>query len=344
MDLFVQIVIYTFAILGGIATLLKVLQLSTTAHIWWSNFTEYISKKRNSKRLTKLATKNKITSIVNTTAFDLQKELPMGWVKKMHIKWVEKGDLKRVKNGQRIIRIQPSEKQDENVINGVYFYFHHTLFPKTFEVIPQRVLNAIALRLSHRTINNNPNSKVLLSKYEDTILEREIQNDNEILKFYDPFSELDKRGFFTGALIREIDDVAEQLRFKKERITFEEEISKTTGHMIEFCQKLPNVPDHLWYYENHNHVYKFLLARRTARMKVDTYLKRALEAYDGGVKRLYVFGGNNDIAFTDKLIRRIQTEGKYEHVETFDLERDFRTNLKGIGALFIRKETVANKT
>ncbi len=108
--------------------------------------------------------------------------------------------------------------------------------------------------------------------------------------------------------------------------------------MIEFCKKLPSAPDHLWYYENHTHTFKFLLARRGKKMKLDIYLKRVKEAYDDKVKRLYVFGSNQDIAFTSKLIRRIENDNFFQKAEIFDLDRDFRTNKKGIGALFIRRD------
>jgi len=297
-----------------------------------------LSLKKKSKFLEKKAIQNHITSIVNTTVFDLQTELPAKWVKKMHIKWRTGGSLKRLKSGESIMVIQPSDKQDYNVINGVYFYFHYSLFPNTYEVVPKRVLNALSIRLSHRTLSTNPNSKVLLPQFERTIMEREVDLDMKILEFLDPFTTLDNYGFLTGALVRETDAVAEKNRFKKERLVFEDELKKILDHMLEFITKLPtgNIPEHKWYYENSSHTFEFLLARNPKRMKVDRYLARAQSSFDKGVDRLYVFGSNADIEFTNKLIRRINSDTDFKLKENFNLARDYRSNKKGIGTLFIK--------
>ena len=334
-----QTALIVLAFIGLITIILKpislLISISTTWKTWWSNFLEQRAKNSKFKSLKKKAIANKIESTVNSTVFELQRELPKSWGKKMHLKWVNKGNLKRLKDGQSILRIEPSDRQDYNVINGVYYYFNETLFPETFEVVPKRVLNALSINLSHRTINNKV--PYLNKTFEDTIMEREIQQDAEILKFIEPFKDLDNRGFLTGAMIREIDEIAEKIRHKQLRNTFEDEILKMCEHMTEFASKLPRAPDHLWYYKNHTHTYKFLLARNPGKMKVYIYLKRAQEAYDDDVQRLYVFGKNEDFKFTQKLIRRIDSDTGFKHLETFDLDRDFSTNKNGIGAIFVRE-------
>ncbi len=335
-----QIGIGLLAFIGGCVIVLNFFKLSTSAIGWWAGFVDKISKKYKSNSLTKTAIKAKIEYRVNATVFDMQKELPKNWVKRMELKWVDKGNLKRLKKGGSIIRIEPEERQDYNMINGIYNYFNHTLFPSTYEVVPERVLNALSLRLSSRCITNSKNYQFLESTFNNTILEREIQKDNQLLDFLEPFQELDNRGFLTGAMIREIDSIASKIRIKKARNTFEEEIKNTMAHMMFFTDKLKGgkgaIADSEWQYKNEVHTYRFLLSRRQTHMKVDGHLNRAIKAYEDGVDRLYVFGNNRDIPFTEKLIIRINNKTQFKLVETFDLEKDFHSNKKGLGALFIR--------
>jgi len=339
-DFIFKIAVIVLAFMGVAVTVMKFFGLSTKALVWWKNVYDKLSKKRKSKFLKKKAIQHKIEAVVNTTVFDLQKELPQKWVKKMHLKWVDKGSINRLKSGQSIIRIEPDSRQDYNIINGVYFYFHHALFPQTYEVVPHRVMNSLSVKLSERTIQNSENADFLLKTFKETILEREIQNDGDILEFYDPFVELDQRGFLTGALVREIDSMSNKIRVKKERNNFEEIIKSTMTHIMSFTDKVKGGKDAVgeieWTYSNDIHTYRFLLARRQGRMKVDAHLNRAIQAYEDGIDRLYVFGTNRDIPFTNKLITRIINRTDFKHEETFDLERDYHSNEKGLGALFIK--------
>ncbi len=338
-DIIWKTAVTLFAIIGIMVTILKFFSLSTKAINWWQGVINRLAKQYKTKKLRKNAIKSKIEAIVNSTVFDLQKELPHDWIKKMKIEWVNKS-TKRLSSGQKIIRIEAEERQDFNIINGIYNYFNNTLFPTTFEVIPFRIQSAISLRLSYRTIFNSKEFSFLEKVFTDTIMEREIQNDENILIHFDPFTELDKRGFLTGALIREVDEIASKIRLKKERIQIEEIIKNTTNHMMIFTDRLKGgkgaVAEIEWHYSNEIHTYRFLLAKRQNLMKVDNHLKRSIDAYNEGVDRLYVFGTYRDIAFTQKLIRRIELLRMFIHIETFDVDRDYNSNKKGIGALFIK--------
>tara|TARA_R110000764_G_scaffold1355_4_gene5363 strand:+ start:3048 stop:4073 length:1026 start_codon:yes stop_codon:yes gene_type:complete len=335
-----QIAVIAIAGIGVSVTILNFFGLSTKAIVWWKNLYEQLSKRSKSKFLKKKAIQHKIEAIVNSTVFDLQKELPQKWVKKMHLKWVDEGSINRLKSGQSIIRIEPDERQDYNIINGVYFYFHHSLFPQTYEVVPDRVMNSLSVKLSERTIANSERADFLLKTFKETILEREIQNDTEILEFYDPFVKLDDRGFLTGALIREIDSMSEKIRVKKERNDFEEIIKDAMNHMTSFAERVKGGKDAVskieWTYSNDIHTYRFLLCKSVRKMKVDAHLNRAIQAYDDGIDRLYIFGANKDIPFTNKLITRITNRTRYKHEETFGLDNDFHSNKKGLGALFVK--------
>lgn len=337
-----QIAVIVITVIASAVTVLKFFSLSTSATIWWRNLFTRLAAKRKSKRLKKAAIRFQIESIVNATVFDLQQELPRNWVKKMHLKWVDQGSIKELKRGQSIIRIEPEERQDYNIINGIYHYYQHCLFPSTYEVIPYSVANTLAVKLSQRTIENSDRKDFLLSKFNDTILEREIQKDTGLLKFFDPFRELDERGFLTGALIREIDSMAEKIRVKPDRNNFEQIILATMNHMIEFTERLKGgkgaVSEQEWEFDTGVHKYRFLLAKRMGKMKVDAHFNRVIEAWDSGVDRLYIFGANKDIPFTNKLMMRVDNQTSFTLVENFDLDRDFHSNKKGVGALFIRKD------
>ncbi|MCI5058468.1 MAG: hypothetical protein MRY83_20315 [Flavobacteriales bacterium] len=336
-----NICIIIFAVIGVLVTILKFFSLSTRAIVWWQNFIEKVAKNRRNKFLKKKATQFKIEAIVNATVFDLQKELPKNWVKKMHIKWVDQGSIKKLDRGQKIIRIEPEDRQDYNLINGIFSYYQNCLFPNTFEVVPDRVFNALVVKLSQRTIQNSARKDFLLKIFNSTILEREIQNDIDVLKFFEPFVDLDERGFLTGALVREIDAIAEKIRVKQIRGQFESIILNTVEHMRLFTGKLKGgkgaIAEDEWEFSNDIHTYRFLLAKRQSHMKIDAHFKRAVNAFDDNVDRLYIFGSNRDIPFTTKLIARISNKTGYKHIETFDLDRDFHSNKKGIGAIFIKQ-------
>ena len=116
-----------FAFIGAIVIILTFLQLLS----WFipvvnkirSKFWNYFAQKYELKALEKKAIASKIENIVNDTVSVLQKELPIGWIKKAEIKWIDKENPADLKDGEMILRIRPFKDQDLNLLNGVYFFF-----------------------------------------------------------------------------------------------------------------------------------------------------------------------------------------------------------------------------
>ncbi len=190
------------------------------------------------------------------------------------------------------------------------------------------------MQLSRRTIADH--LSYIEKKFEDDILEKEIKQYPNLLTYLEDLNKLDKYGFFTGALLREIDYTASQVRFTKIRIEFESVIKSMIKHMIDFIDSLPDAPDHLWRKSNPTHTYRFLLAKNPYKYKHKIYVNRARMAYEDNVDRLYVLGSNNDTRFVKKVIDNINSKTDYKLSEVYDLNRDFRKKRNGIGALFVR--------
>jgi hypothetical protein len=267
---------------------------------------------------------------------ELEDELPEGWFSKFKIEWVKDEKLENLKEGESIIRLKPLESQDSNLLRGIFHFFHIGLFPRTKEIIPRVSSDAMTIQLTKRTINEH--KPYLSNKFNDEIIEVEIKKQPEILNYLDSLERLDRRGFFTGALLREVDYTALQVRFTPNRLDFEKEILTIMEHMVKFMSSLPDAPDHLWARKGSTHSYRFLLAKNPFKNKEAVYVKRALQAYDDKIERLYVLGTLRDKNFIDRVIKEIMKSTKYSLVEKYTLYRDFRKKRYGVGALFSMKK------
>ena len=74
------------------------------------------------KKLKKSAIANEIEKTVNEIVFPLQKEFPVGWIKRASIVWVRNETINDLKEGDSIIRLKPKESQDSNIVRGIYYY------------------------------------------------------------------------------------------------------------------------------------------------------------------------------------------------------------------------------
>ncbi|TSC94501.1 MAG: hypothetical protein CEN87_470 [Parcubacteria group bacterium Licking1014_1] len=162
-----------------------------------AKFWGFLARKWRHKKLEKMAIASDIENVVNEVVAELQTELPCGWITKASIDWIDK-DIKEedLKDGEMILRIRPMESQDENLINGIYYFFAKALFPETKEVIPMIIRKSTALHLSRRSITDK--KPFLANKFEKGLLESSIKNDSNIVYFIDKFNEIDNKGFFHG--------------------------------------------------------------------------------------------------------------------------------------------------
>lgn len=336
----VQIFKNIFAFIGVLVVIIGfiegIIRLTPQLRNLRKDFWKFIAEKWKYKRFEKLAIASDIENAVNEVVFELQSELPVGWITKTAIEWVDK-DIKDndiIKEGEMILRIRPLENQDENLLNGIYFFFLKALFPETKEIIPKNALKAAALQISHRTIKDR--RSFLTNKFENGLLEAAIKEDSNIIYFIDTFNEIDKQGFFTGTFFREIHEIATRSKFKELRNRFEEELKGVLEHIKDFSQNLHKNKNLNWSRKGPATSYAFLLVAKPFHFGINPYINQAKKHLENNVERIYVMGTNQEKGFVKKVISNISKIPNCHLVEIFDLGRDYRGEKGGIGALFVK--------
>jgi hypothetical protein len=327
-----------FEIIGIAIVFLTIIEQLSNLFPKLSKGKQYLYKKASQylkfKTLEKQAISADIEGAINESVNKLQDELPSGWVKKANIKWVKELSLSDLEEGEIILRLKPQDNQDSNLVHGIYCFFSNSLFPKTKEIIPDSTQKAIAIQISKRTIENN--REYVLKKFENEIIEREIKITPAILEYLEDFDKLDKQGFFTGSFLREIDLVADKIRFSAHRNKFTEEIKGTINHTKNFIAALPDAPNELWAKNGVVGSYRFLLVKNPRKFAYKIYVNRAKMGYNDNIDHLYIMGSKREEKFVNKVIERIQKEiPSYKLKEIYRLYKDFRGHDDGIGALFI---------
>lgn len=299
-----------------------------------------VAKKLRHKKLVKEAIKSDIKGHVNLAVRQFQSELPSGWIKEMDIKWVERESIDDfLEENDIVIRMMPLEDQDRNFVTATYYFFRKAFFPKTKRVIPEIYREATILHMCRRLINVH--KKNLQPVFEDYILEAAIQKRKGILRYLERYDYIDKRGFFTGTFLREIQEIATIVRFNPKRNEMYSEASEILKHIEGFIKDFgpdKRIPPGSWYRFGPVTSYSFLLVAHPAKVSVGVkfHLKRAKEKLDQGAQRLYIFGNAEETKFTNMVIEAISRNVPgYKLIEKFDLYRDYRGNKGGIGALFV---------
>ncbi|MBN2396518.1 MAG: hypothetical protein JXC36_08700 [Candidatus Atribacteria bacterium] len=327
-----------FEIIGILIVFLTIIEQLSNLFPKLSRGKQFIFKKASQhfkfKTLEKQAISADIEGAINESVNILQDELPNGWIKKANIKWVKEQSLSDLEEGEVILRLKPQANQDSNLVHGIYCFFSSSLFPKTKEIIPESTQKAIAIQISKRTIENNRN--YVLKSYESEIIEREIKITPAILDYLEDFDKLDKQGFFTSSFLREIDIVADNIRFSPHRNRFGEEINETINHTKRFIGALPDAPNELWARKGVVGSYRFLLVKNPRKFAYKIYVNRAKMGFDDNIDHFYIMGSKREEKFVNKVISRIQKEiPSYKLKEVYRLYKDFRGKDDGIGALFI---------
>lgn len=326
-------------IIGGITVIMTFFEILFRVMPQFGNlkkkFWGYLARKLKHRKLEKLAIASDVENAVNEVVLDLQSELPAGWIEKASIDWVDK-DIKveDLKDEETILRIRPLENQDENLINGIYFFFAKNLFPTAKDVVPLNVRKASALYISRRAIRDK--KPFLTQKFENGILEASIKDDTSIVGYIDNFEEIDTKGFFTGAFLREIHEIACRSKFKELRNKIEDEIKSVLRHIGEFAKNINKRgnPDWKWSRKGPATSYAFLLVAQPFHGGTNPYINRVREHLEQGVERIYIMGANQESRFVKKVISDVSKVPECRLIEIFDLNRDYRGDRKGICALF----------
>ena len=317
-------------VLGFLELLFRIIpQFSNLRAKFWG----FIARKWRHKKLEKRAIASDIENVVNEVVAELQTELPCGWITKVSIDWIDK-DIKEedLKDGEMILRIRPMESQDENLINGIYYFFAKALFPETKEVIPMIVRKSTALHLSRRSITDK--KPFLANKFEKGILESSIKNEPNIVYFIDKFNEIDNKGFFAGSFLREIHEIASRSKFKQLRNQIDGEIKSVLEHIDDFVKNIHKNSSNGWSRKGPATSYAFLLVAQPFSWSVNPYVNRVKEHLNQGVERIYIMGVNQEKGFVKRVVSDVSKIPQCRLVEVFDLNRDYRGDRKGICALF----------
>jgi hypothetical protein len=324
-----------FTFIKGLSDVIP--QLRKFKSWFWSQTAERLKN----RTLVKNAIASDIETHVNEVVADLQKELPLGWIRKASIEWVTESKENDLEEGEIILRVKPFEDQDQNFLAGVYTFFSKALFPHTKEVIPTNVRKAAILRISHRTISNK--KPYLRESFENSFLETAIKEDPTIATYLGRYENLDKKGFFTGSFLREIHEIATKTRFTDLRNRMNQEVDEILTHIEGFISQLGvrptrKIPQGGWYRIGPATSYAFMLVARPEHGGVEPYVNRAKERLTQNIERLYIMGAKEEKPFAKYVISEIAKLPNYKLVEVFELNKDYRGNTGGIGALFVTSQ------
>jgi len=338
---------FAIAALFVVLFILKALaELIPQIEIFWSKLIRPIAETYKHRSLVKAAAKSDIVGHVNKELVKLRAELPKGWVPDLQVKWVTvENKRKFLDEDEMVLRIRPLENQEKNFVNTTYYFLRKNFFPKTRGIIPRGHQTASVLYVAKKVINNR--TPEAISIFEDTILEPAVRADLSIPALFDDYEKLDQRGFYTGTFLRELQEVAKEVRFTTQRRNISQEASSILRHIKDFMGPLGEhrpIPNPMWSQIGPVSSYGLLLVARPEsafRGDVTPFVNRAKERFAQGAQRLYVFGANQEADFVRKVIAAIEQQvPEYYLTETFSLSSDYRGEKQGLGALFINRQSV----
>ena len=170
-----------------------------------------LGSKWNFRNLQKHAIAAGIESVVNELVGDLLDELPAEWASTAKIEWIETESDVSKEEDQIILRMRPLEDQDANLVNCMFLYCSNAILPKTRAIIPGAARKAAVLQIARRTISEK--KPFLTERFEDDVLETAIESTPDIVGYLDKYDAIDKRGFFGGAFLREINEIFFAFRY-----------------------------------------------------------------------------------------------------------------------------------
>lgn len=302
----------------------------------WVSILKWFAEQTDFKESKKYAIKADIENVVNSLTLEIRKELPKEWARKANIEWVKDSKDFQFNDNQVILRMRPIKNQDDNLLIATQYFFKSIIFPKTKAIIPSPIVESTAFKITHRVIDSE--KPFLIERFEKETLESAIKIDGSIATYFGKFSHLDRHGFFTSFLIRQIDEMAEKARLNENRSKIGDEINSVIEHALFFLEELDKKGEgHLanssWYRNGHVS-YAFLLVAREENRNISNYVNKAKLRRDEGIKRLYVIGRSGRIPFTKKVIEQISKTPGFILLDRSKLSYDYRGMGGGVGAVF----------
>lgn len=292
--------------------------------------------------LRKSAIKADIEGNVNQVIGTLRKELPEDWMPEISISWV-KNETKEdfLSEKKAVIRMRPVEEQETNFVNAVYLFFLQNCFPKSGKSIPEITKESCVLQISRSLIYKQ--KPEFQEHFDDEVLEPAIQKKEKILNYLDRYSEIDKKGFFTGTFLREIHSIAKKSRFSKERNSIAKEASELLKHIETFAKGInaktedEKLKASDWKRFGLNANYGFLLVANPNKTQSgeQQYINRVQQGIAEGIDRFYIFSTREEKNLLKRVMTGIQTQiPECKMIEFFELSRDYRGNKSGYGVIF----------
>lgn len=296
------------------------------------------------KRLEKAAKKYDIRGHVNIAVRDLGRQLPKGWIREVDIKWVEnesKEDL--FYDNEIVVRVRPYAEQSKNFVNVAYQYLNKALFPRVRKVIPDIQREAAILYFCGRIARKRDDATY--DVFVSEIFEPAVDRKAKVVDYHERYKTLDQKGLFSGAFLREIHHIAEEVRTDPRRRQMATELNDVLKHLEEFSKKYdesvsertPKIDEHLWSRNSAVSTYGLLLVGHPIVVEskgVRPYVGRAQRRFDEKVERLYVIGASRDNGFADQVVDAISQQTGYVLGEKFELYNDYRGSPGGVAAIF----------
>jgi hypothetical protein len=299
---------------------------------------KFFATRLKHRTLEKRAIASNIEEVVNNSVLFLKNELPKGWINKAKIDWVREEPPEALEEGELIIRLKPFDDQDQNLMNGIYYFFTKVLFPGIKDVIPALPRRAAVLQLSKRTISKN--HPYIMTEFEKRYLDSAISVEEDIAYYLGHYDNMDSRGYFTGVFIREVADMATRLRYSHLRPKITNELREITNHISNFSLDFPHHTEGQWYRKNDLSSYGFLLVAKPVQWRrVDTYVNKAHNFANNGIERLYVLGADQEKTFVQSVINAIVNRTEYHLSDILEQNLDYRGERGGICAIFTLTST-----
>lgn len=300
-----------------------------------------LAKQFKYKILQRIAIKSDAESRVNDVVLDFKKELPKGWVNELHVKFVKEESTEQlIEDNKIVLRVTPLENGDSNFVKILYTYMKNCFFPSSKKVLTEVHFEATILQFCERAINKRSEYR---KKFEDEILEPIIDKKDKVPGYLERLNKLDDKGFFTGIFVREIDNIATKARLTSKRKSMGDEYGKVLTHLEEFINKPQGKPrnDYVWKRKGPISSYGIILVAQPEKAEdhyINGYVNRGKEKALDNIDNLYVFGTEKEKDFALRVISAIKHNvPDYKYIETYQLYKDYRGKVGGVGALFSLK-------
>lgn len=284
-----------------------------------------------------------IEEVVNQSAYDLQQYLPKGWIKRAKINWVRSGRESLAREGEIILRIRPHTEDDGTLMQALWVYYQHALFPASRDRLPEDLRSSVALAVTRASLQKS--RPYLVATFDKSFLTSIPIDRKPVIEKFADCVRLNDYGLLMGPFVREVEAAAGRLQFEADTQKLAGVCEAVLAHMLSFQPLLryPVKPDEEWALRAPGASYAFLLVSRPPDMRpeIDAYVKRIRSHLDRGVGRIYVIGRQEEREFVHSVIKGILTLRELKGSEFFSLSRDYRGDEGGIGALLTIDDVIA---